>query len=73
MEPRLFLTRSINSIKKGLKKEVFRSFVRKSNLDLMDSNPSLAEKDSEDLLSFSILNGFHSTLITKPFLMEFNP
>ena len=51
--------------KKGLKKEASRSFVRKSNLDLMDSNPSLAKKDSEDLLSFSILNGFHSTAIAK--------
>jgi hypothetical protein len=38
----------------------FCSFERRSNLDLMDSTPSLTEEAVKDLLSFSIPNIFPS-------------
>jgi hypothetical protein len=44
----------INSIKKEVMNGAFCSFEKKSNLDFMDSIPSLTEEDVKDLLSFSI-------------------
>jgi hypothetical protein len=60
-------------MKKGVRKGALGSLVKQSNLDWIDSSPSLTDEDSEGLLSFSILNGLHSILITKSFPMEFNP
>jgi hypothetical protein len=62
----------INSIKKEVMNGAFCSFEKKSNLDFMDSIPSLTEEDIKGLLSFSIPNIFPSILFTKPFLMELN-
>jgi hypothetical protein len=55
-------------MKKEDRKEAFCSFDRKSNLDLIDSNPSLTDEDVKDPLPFSIPNKLPSILFTKPFV-----
>jgi hypothetical protein len=70
MELRVFLIRSINSIKKEDRKGAFCSLDKKSILDLRNSIPPTLESEVKDLLSFSIPNILPSISITTPFSME---